>query len=102
MVGSVGMIILTGAVTIIMSPITVVDFTTTIIQAIVDITTAIVEVEVDFILTILTEVTRVTLSMVVRVMGIRPKDSRTARMLSSPRHSDGCLKGLSLRLYILP
>ena len=56
MVGSVGMIILTGAVTIIMIPITVVDFTTTIIQTIVDITTAIVEVEVDFILTILTEV----------------------------------------------
>jgi hypothetical protein len=100
-VGAVGMIILIEAVTIIMNPITTVYSTTTIIQVTVDITTVIVEVEADFTLVISTEIIRVTPPTAVRGMGIRPKDNRTVRMFSIRRHSDGFLKDLSLRFYIL-
>jgi len=65
------MIILTGAVTIIMSPMTTADFTTTITQAIMDITTVIVEVEADVLLATSTENTRVILPMLIRVVVIR-------------------------------
>jgi hypothetical protein len=91
------MIILIGTVTIIMSPITTVDSPRTII---VDIIMAIVEAEADFTLAISAEIIRVILLMDIRVTGIRIKDSRTVRMLSNPKCSDGCLNRVSLNLYI--
>jgi hypothetical protein len=66
----------------------------------VDIIVDIVEAQADLTLAISASIIRVILLMAIRVTGIRTKDSRTVRMLSNPKYSDGCLNRISLNLYI--